>query len=120
MEIKEVRSAELKQDEGGYLFLALDLDGRKARVFSQQALFNHGLVFLDTPFDGEGSFQDFTVILPADPENGRPKAQEYTAFTNDLIVYRLARMLRETLRSGGWRLGPVAVPKLADVVTELN
>ncbi len=115
MEIKEVRSAELKQDYVGHVYLVLDLDGRQAEVYAEQKLFPYGLVFI-----GDSDFPDFTAIVPADPDNDMPEPTEFKGFTNDLIVYRLVRWMREELFEGRFKLGPVKIPTLADVVMELN
>ncbi len=67
----------------GYPVLEVEIDGRVARLPWEQKALPDGLVFL-----GVG-FEDYTAILPADPEDGRPTDRNLEAFSDDLALVRL-------------------------------
>jgi hypothetical protein len=67
-----------KESVQGRPFLLLEVDGRKARVAIEQPLARLGIVYLGDEFE-----EDYSAVIPADPEDGRPAAQRMAGATDD-------------------------------------
>lgn len=105
-EIKEITKAEHQYDPyGGGGILYVEFDGRSASIWYEQKLLRFGFVFLGS------EFEDFEVVVPADPVDGRPRPQKFQGFTNDLRIVRLTQQYLEASEEGTWKPGPVPIPK---------
>lgn len=105
-EIKEITKAEYRDHPfGGGESLYIEFDGRSTYIWYEQKLLRFGFVFLGSKFD------DFEVIIPADPADGRPTPQKAQCFTNDLRVLQLTQQFIQKSENGTLKPGPVPIPK---------
>jgi hypothetical protein len=67
------------QDEYGYPYLSIEINGEPAKVSAEQKAFNDGFIFLGS------EFEDILppLTLPADPSNGRPQVTQLFGFSDD-------------------------------------
>lgn len=102
-EISMISNLRYEYDHGGQSHLSLEIDGRATRLYYEQKLLRFGAVFLGPDFD------DFSFVLAADPDDGRPEPEEMRGFSNDVRLVRLATKLRDDIDSGRFRPGVVKV-----------
>lgn len=75
-----------------YPVLEVEIDGKVARISTEQKALQYGFVYLGPEFE-----EDYTATLPADPEDGRPEDQILYGSSDD---EQLVAIVREFVEGG--------------------
>lgn len=107
VEIQTLENARYGRDEG-YAYLYVEVNGRPCRVYREKALRLDGSVAALEPWD---DFRDFFVVLPPDPEDGRPGHYKLEGYTSDRRYVALVWQFVEAVDNGTFHEGPVEIPR---------